>query len=202
MWTLYTENNLFFSVHQPQQWWRRSNKWQNVTPWQSYTSKSERCYGHWGIGVAKNCHTSFPSCYSVLSGTTRLRCALLNFTSMGFIVLMWSECWVSDCKLFENQVLMWMYCCCQVGEMVLLLKDWPRLLPDQALELLDYAYAEPAVRSYAIECLMPMRFGKSILFSLNPKILCSMLCRNFESSYTAMSMFHQWWKKEQLKVSY
>lgn len=79
-------------------------------------------------------------------------------------------------------------CCYQVGEMVLLLEEWPRLLPDQALELLDYAYAEPAVRSYAIECLSPMRFGKNVLFSLSPSFLCSRLYRNFESSYTVMNM--------------
>lgn len=41
--------------------------------------------------------------------------------------------------------------------MIALLEEWPKLSPDRALELLDYAYPEPAVRSYAIECLAPIR---------------------------------------------
>lgn len=41
--------------------------------------------------------------------------------------------------------------------MISLLEVWPKLSPDHALELLDYAYAEPAVRSYAIECLLLIR---------------------------------------------
>lgn len=45
----------------------------------------------------------------------------------------------------------------QVAEMISLLEEWPKLPPDHALELLDYAYAEPAVRSYAIECLLNFR---------------------------------------------
>lgn len=45
----------------------------------------------------------------------------------------------------------------QVAEIISLLDEWPKLPPDHALELLDYAYAEPAVRSYAIECLVHFR---------------------------------------------
>ena len=41
--------------------------------------------------------------------------------------------------------------------MISVLEEWPKLSPDHALELLDYAYAEPAVRSFAIECLTHIR---------------------------------------------
>ncbi|KAH0815629.1 hypothetical protein GEV33_007162 [Tenebrio molitor] len=34
-----------------------------------------------------------------------------------------------------------------------LLKDWPKLPPEKALELLDYAYPDQGVRSFAVECL-------------------------------------------------
>lgn len=54
--------------------------------------------------------------------------------------------------------------------MVSLLEEWPRLLPDHALELLDYAYAEPAVRSFAIECLTPMRYAAQFV------TLCLCVC--------------------------
>ena len=37
--------------------------------------------------------------------------------------------------------------------MLLLLQSWPLLNPSEALELLDYNYQEPAVRSFAIRCL-------------------------------------------------
>ena len=45
----------------------------------------------------------------------------------------------------------------KVAEMIALLEEWPKLPPENALELLDYAYAEPTVRSYAIECLTHIR---------------------------------------------
>ena len=34
-----------------------------------------------------------------------------------------------------------------------LLQSWPKIAPHKALELLDYAYPDPAVRKYAIMCL-------------------------------------------------
>ena len=39
--------------------------------------------------------------------------------------------------------------------MLLLLKSWPLLSPSEALELLDYNYQEPSVRTFAIKCLEP-----------------------------------------------
>ena len=41
--------------------------------------------------------------------------------------------------------------------MTALLRNWPRLSPFKALELLDYAYPDPMVRSYAVDCLRSMR---------------------------------------------
>jgi phosphatidylinositol-4,5-bisphosphate 3-kinase len=40
-----------------------------------------------------------------------------------------------------------------VSEVTALLKDWPKLPPEKALELLDYAYPDQGVRSFAVECL-------------------------------------------------
>lgn len=41
--------------------------------------------------------------------------------------------------------------------MTALLKSWPLLPPFKALELLDYAYPDPTVRSFAVNCLKTMR---------------------------------------------
>lgn len=41
----------------------------------------------------------------------------------------------------------------EVSEAISLLQKWPLLMPQKALELLDYAYADQAVRSYAVRCL-------------------------------------------------
>lgn len=41
----------------------------------------------------------------------------------------------------------------EVSEAISLLQKWPPLLPQKALELLDYAYADQAVRSFAVRCL-------------------------------------------------
>ncbi|XP_047485037.1 phosphatidylinositol 4,5-bisphosphate 3-kinase catalytic subunit delta isoform-like isoform X1 [Penaeus chinensis] len=54
----------------------------------------------------------------------------------------------------------------EVAEMIALLEEWPKLSPDRALELLDYAYPEPAVRSYAIECLAPISDDDLLLYLL------------------------------------
>ncbi|XP_014289821.1 phosphatidylinositol 4,5-bisphosphate 3-kinase catalytic subunit delta isoform [Halyomorpha halys] len=41
----------------------------------------------------------------------------------------------------------------EVSEAMALLNKWPLLPPERALELLDYAYADQSVRSYAVKCL-------------------------------------------------
>ena len=38
-------------------------------------------------------------------------------------------------------------------QMYVLLSEWERLTPEKAMELLDYHYADVAVRNYAVECL-------------------------------------------------
>lgn len=40
-----------------------------------------------------------------------------------------------------------------ISEAVCLLRDWPNLPFEKALELLDYAYADQEVRSFAVQCL-------------------------------------------------
>ncbi|MPC31407.1 Phosphatidylinositol 4,5-bisphosphate 3-kinase catalytic subunit beta isoform [Portunus trituberculatus] len=54
----------------------------------------------------------------------------------------------------------------EVAEMISVLEDWPKLSPDRALELLDYAYAEPAVRTFAIECLTHISDDDLLLYLL------------------------------------
>ncbi|XP_042215110.1 phosphatidylinositol 4,5-bisphosphate 3-kinase catalytic subunit delta isoform-like isoform X2 [Homarus americanus] len=54
----------------------------------------------------------------------------------------------------------------EVAEMISLLEVWPKLSPDRALELLDYAYAEPAVRSFAIVCLEHISDDDLLLYLL------------------------------------
>ncbi|XP_023030262.1 phosphatidylinositol 3-kinase 92E [Leptinotarsa decemlineata] len=41
-----------------------------------------------------------------------------------------------------------------VSQVVAMLKNWPKLSVEKALELLDYAYADQEVRKFAVECLM------------------------------------------------
>ncbi|XP_076360184.1 phosphatidylinositol 4,5-bisphosphate 3-kinase catalytic subunit beta isoform-like isoform X4 [Tachypleus tridentatus] len=43
-----------------------------------------------------------------------------------------------------------------VAEVTALLQEWEYLPPEQTLELLDYAYADQAVRSFAVKCLEKM----------------------------------------------
>ncbi|XP_076265389.1 phosphatidylinositol 4,5-bisphosphate 3-kinase catalytic subunit delta isoform-like isoform X2 [Rhynchophorus ferrugineus] len=41
----------------------------------------------------------------------------------------------------------------EVSQAMALIKEWPKLPVEKALELLDYAYADKEVRSFAVECL-------------------------------------------------
>lgn len=45
----------------------------------------------------------------------------------------------------------------EVSEVMNLLRIWPQLPPEKALELLDYAYADNTVRSFAVRCLVNVR---------------------------------------------
>ncbi len=42
--------------------------------------------------------------------------------------------------------------------MVSLLRNWPDLPAIHALELLDYSFPDPAVRSFTIRCLRKLRY--------------------------------------------
>ena len=42
--------------------------------------------------------------------------------------------------------------------MQILLQTWPRLDPEQALELLDFTYADQEVRKIAVQCIENMRW--------------------------------------------
>lgn len=53
-----------------------------------------------------------------------------------------------------------------VAEITSLLHTWPSIPPPQALELLDYAYADQAVRSYAVDCLKLLRDEELSLYLL------------------------------------
>ena len=41
--------------------------------------------------------------------------------------------------------------------MQILLQSWPRLDPEQALELLDFTYADQEVRKIAVQCIEQMK---------------------------------------------
>lgn len=45
----------------------------------------------------------------------------------------------------------------EVSDIVTLLRKWPRLPVEKSLELLDYAYADQEVRSFAVQCLKDLR---------------------------------------------
>ena len=43
-------------------------------------------------------------------------------------------------------------------QMYVLLFEWERLTPEKAMELLDYHYADVAVRNYAVDCLEQLEY--------------------------------------------
>jgi phosphatidylinositol-4,5-bisphosphate 3-kinase len=49
-------------------------------------------------------------------------------------------------------------CMFQVAKVICLLQSWPKLPAEKALELLDYAYADLFVRSFAVSCLEKIRY--------------------------------------------
>lgn len=51
-------------------------------------------------------------------------------------------------------------------EVVALLREWPSLPPEKALELLDYVYADEEVRSYAVQCLQAISDDDLLLYLL------------------------------------
>lgn len=45
----------------------------------------------------------------------------------------------------------------EVAEVTSLVSKWPLLEPHKALELLDFAYADQFIRSFAVKCLQTLR---------------------------------------------
>nr|CAH0099295.1 unnamed protein product [Daphnia galeata] len=54
----------------------------------------------------------------------------------------------------------------ETAEMLSLLPNWPKLPPARALELLDFAYADAGVRSFAIECVRQVSDDELLLYLL------------------------------------
>lgn len=54
----------------------------------------------------------------------------------------------------------------EVAEVTRLLKRWPKVSVERALELLDYAYADRSVRRYAVQCLDKLDDGDLQLYLL------------------------------------
>lgn len=54
----------------------------------------------------------------------------------------------------------------EVAEVTSLLKQWPKVSIERALELLDYAYADQAVRRYAVDCLQAIKDEELLLYLL------------------------------------
>ncbi|KAF2351966.1 Phosphatidylinositol 3-kinase C2 domain [Trinorchestia longiramus] len=54
----------------------------------------------------------------------------------------------------------------QVSQVTELLDQWPKMEPRYALELLDYNYAEPVVRDYAVECIAKFSDEDLLLYLL------------------------------------
>lgn len=56
--------------------------------------------------------------------------------------------------------------------MVNLLRNWPDLPAIHALELLDYSFPDPAVRSFTIRCLRKLRYTHICFRSLQCQACC------------------------------
>ena len=50
----------------------------------------------------------------------------------------------------------------KVATALCLLNKWPKIQPDKALELLDYAYPDSMVRKYAIECIKGLLYKERV----------------------------------------
>ena len=69
-------------------------------------------------------------------------------------------------------------------QMQILLQTWPKLEPEQALELLDYTFADQEVRKVAVECIEKMRcellFSRIVEFTQVPCTItqnpCALIC--------------------------
>lgn len=71
--------------------------------------------------------------------------------------------------------------------MVSLLRNWPDLPAIHALELLDYSFPDPAVRSFTIRCLRKLRYT-DISFYIS-QTFCS-LCFNSNNHLWAVLSAH------------
>lgn len=76
-------------------------------------------------------------------------------------------------------------------QMVSLLRDWPDLPAIHALELLDYSFPDPAVRSFTIRCLGKLRYAQRFrsyfLVSVKRRGLCLSSQRNNHKRFTVRS---------------
>lgn len=63
--------------------------------------------------------------------------------------------------------------------MVSLLKKWPDLPAIHALELLDYSFPDPAVRSFTIRCLRKLRYTLAYIH-----VASVILCLEFQQPDT------------------
>lgn len=73
-----------------------------------------------------------------------------------------------------------------LSQMVSLLRNWPDLPGIHALELLDYSFPDPTVRSFTIRCLRKLRYISMVMFShialhllsFNSEIICETFSLN------------------------
>nr|XP_022907614.1 phosphatidylinositol 4,5-bisphosphate 3-kinase catalytic subunit delta isoform [Onthophagus taurus]XP_022907621.1 phosphatidylinositol 4,5-bisphosphate 3-kinase catalytic subunit delta isoform [Onthophagus taurus] len=54
----------------------------------------------------------------------------------------------------------------EISEVVAILKEWPKIPVEKSLELLDYAYANEEVRSFAVKCLNDLSDDDILLYLL------------------------------------
>lgn len=62
----------------------------------------------------------------------------------------------------------------EVAQVMSLIRLWPQLPVEKALELLDYAYADQAVRSFAVRCLANVKYVSYFSF-LHDSFYCRVL---------------------------
>ena len=60
---------------------------------------------------------------------------------------------VKNWKNPKNIVYMWFANVFPSFQMYCLLKDWPAIKPEQAMELLDCNFPDPMIRDFAVKCL-------------------------------------------------
>lgn len=95
---------------------------------------------------------------STRSGTVFPLFFIQSDQSVSLLLLVWMFSWALHPSVFLNSYFTCNLIVFFLKQLQALLQIWPKLLPREALELLDFNYPDQYVREYAVGCLKQMRW--------------------------------------------